>query len=118
MFNKYTASATTNMLGGYLSNFERENGMDRHSLASDPSISNGYVNTEVTKFNSTTLSNILSSDKFIKFDLLARNVIDEGFNVTTKVQVGSNGKVKELRVGKQRFRQVGTSYYGDVSENS
>jgi len=108
---------TTSCTGSRLTRMEQVNGFDRHDMRADRIGGEYTVTREVTKFNSTTLGNILSSDKFIKFDLLARNVIEEGFDLGTKVEVGSNGKVQEIKTADgKRFRQVGTSYYGDISE--
>jgi len=117
MFDKYTVKATTSVLGTRLSGWEMAHGMDRHDLKSDGRLVSGASLKDVTSFKSTTLGAILSSDKFIKFDMLARNVIDEGYQLNTKVQAGANGKVQEIKTADgKRFRQVGTSYYGDISE--
>jgi hypothetical protein len=117
MWNQFTAQATTSVIGSKLSNWEMANGMDRHDMVADRIGGDYTVTREVTTFKSTTLGAILSSDKFIKFDLLARNVVEEGYNLSTKVKVGNNGKVQEIRTpDNKQFRQVGTSYYGDISE--
>jgi len=115
MWNQYSCQAVTSSIGTSLSRFEQTMGMDRYDLKSDGKLVSAATVKNIESFKSTTLSNILSSDKFIKFDMLARNVIEEGIPITTKVQVGSNGKLQEIKVGEQRFRQVGTSYYGDIS---
>jgi hypothetical protein len=115
MWNQYSCQAVTSSIGTRLSRFEQTMGMDRYDLKSDGKLVSAATLKTVESFKSTTLSNILSSDKFIKFDMLARNVIEEGIPITTKVQVGSIGKLQEIKVGEQRFRQVGTSYYGDVA---
>ena len=115
MWNQYTAQAVTSSIGTRLSRFEQTMGMDRYDLQCDGKLVSAATLRTVENFKTTTLSNILSSDKFIKFDMLARNVIEEGLPITSKVQVGSIGKVQEIKVGEQRFRQVGTSYYGDVA---
>lgn len=117
MWNQFTAQAITSINGSRLSNWEMAHGMDRHDLRSDGKLVSAATVREVTSYKSTTLGAILSSDKFIKFDLLARNVIEEGYDLKTKVQAGANGKVQEIKTADgKRFRQVGTSYYGDVSE--
>lgn len=117
MWNSYTAQATTSCIGSQLSRWEMTNGMDRHDLKSDGKLVSAATVREVTSYKSTTLGAILSSDKFIKFDLLARNVIEEGYEMNAKVQAGANGKVQEIKTADgKRFRQVGTSYYGDISE--
>jgi hypothetical protein len=116
-FNQYTAQATTSCVGTQLSVREMALGLDRYDMPSDRGHGHEAVNREVTQFKSTTLGAILSSDKFIKYDMLARNVINEGYKMSTKVQVGFNGKVQEIRTpDEKQFRQVGTSYYGDISE--
>lgn len=117
MWNQFTAKAITSVNGSRLSNWEMAHGMDRHDLKSDGRLISAAVVKDVTEFKSTTLGAILSSDKFIKFDMLARNVVEEGYNMATKVKVGNNGKVQEIRTpDNKQFRQVGTSYYGDISE--
>jgi len=117
MWNQYTAQATTSTIGTQLSRREMSLGLDRFDLKSDGKLVSAGLAKEVSTFKSTTLGDILSSDKFIKFDLLARNVVEEGYNMATKVNVGNNGKVQEIRTpDNKQFRQVGTSYYGDISE--
>lgn len=117
MFNQYTAQATTSVNGSSLSNWEMAHGMDRHDLKSDGKLQSAASLKDVTSYKSTTLGAILSSDKFIKFDLLARNVIDEGYQLNAKVQAGANGKVQEIKTADgKRFRQVGTSYYGNIDD--
>lgn len=116
MWNQYTAQATKSVNGSSLSNWEMAHGMDRHDLSSDGKLMSAALERRViTNFKSTTLGKILSSDKFIKFDMLARNVIEEGFDMKTPCEVGSAGKYQELVIGDMRFVQVGTSYYGDVN---
>lgn len=117
MWNQYSVNATTSCIGTRLSNWEMANGMDRHDIKSDGKLTSAATLKDVTSYKSTTLGAILSSDKFIKFDLLARNVIEEGYEMNAKVQAGANGKVQEIKTADgKRFRQVGTSYYGDISE--
>jgi len=117
MFNQFSAQAITSVNGSRLSNWEMAHGMDRHDLKSDGRLVSGASLKDVTSFKSTTLSAILSSDKFIKFDMLARNVIDEGYQLNAKVQAGANGKVQEIKTADgKRFRQVGTSYYGSIDD--
>mgnify|MGYP005637789861 CR=1 FL=1 len=115
MFNVYTVNATTSCTGSQLSMREQALGMDRHDLRTDGKLVTAATIPTVEVFKSTTLGNILSSDKFISFDLLARNVIEEGYDHKTKVQVGRAGKVQEIRVDEKQFRQVGNVYYGDIT---
>ena len=117
MWDQFTAKATTSVNGSRLSNWEMAHGMDRHDLKSDGRLQSAATLREVTSYKPTTLGAILSSDKFIKFDLLARNVIEEGYDLKTKVQAGANGKVQEIKTADgKRFRQVGTSYYGNIDD--
>lgn len=117
MWNQFTAQATTSVNGSQLSLQEMTLGLDRHDLKSDGKLQSAASLKDVTSYKSTTLGAILSSDKFIKFDLLARNVIDEGYQLNAKVQAGANGKVQEIKTADgKRFRQVGTSYYGNIDD--
>lgn len=123
MWNQYSVMATTSCIGTPLSLKEMTLGLDRHDLSSDGKlVSAALERRTITNYKSTTLGKILSSDKFIKFDMLARNVLDEGFDMKTPCDVGSAGKYQELRIvtgtkeGNRRFVQIGTTYYGDVEE--
>jgi len=117
MWNQFSAQATTSVVGSRLSNWEMANGMDRHDLKSDGKLQSAATLREVTSYKPTTLGAILSSDKFIKFDLLARNVVGEGYELNAKVHAGANGKVQEIKTADgKRFRQVGTSYYGNIDD--
>jgi hypothetical protein len=110
-----TVNATTSCTGSQLSLSEQALGLDRNDLKSDGKLVSLHTEFEVTKFKPAILGDILTSDKFIRFDLLARNVIKEGFAHNTKVQVGSSGRAQEIKTPDgRRFRQIGTSYYGDI----
>ena len=108
--------AVTSSTGSMLSRAEQVLGLDRHNLSTDGKLVSALTERTVETFKTTTLGQIFSSDQFIKYDLLARNVLSEGYKPTTKVQVGSNGKVKEIKTKTGRYRQIGTSYYGNVDE--
>jgi len=130
MWNQYSVMATTSCIGTQLSLKEMTLGLDRHDLVSDGKLHKAELQrSHIAKYHSTTLGKILSSDKFIKFDMLARNVLEEGFDMKTPCEVGSAGKYQELKIrakkdnqaygrssGLYRFVQVGTSYHGDLGE--
>tara|TARA_Y100000389_G_C17230234_1_gene397765 strand:- start:6 stop:356 length:351 start_codon:yes stop_codon:yes gene_type:complete len=113
----YTVNAVTSINGSYLSAREQALGMDRHTLSSDGQlVTIPQTFKEVEKFKETTLGKVLASEAFIKYDLLARNVVKyEKIDLATKVRVGFIGKHKELQVGGQRFVQIGTDYHGDIA---
>jgi hypothetical protein len=110
-----TVRATTSCVGTQLSRAEMALSLDRHDLVADTKLVNLATMRDIENYKQTTLGKILSSDKFIKFDMLAHNVIAEGFAHSTKVLVGSNGKTKEIKIGEQQFRQVDTTYFGDIN---
>jgi len=113
----YQVNAVTSINGSYLSAREQALGMDRHSLCSDTRLERlATVFREVESFKETTLGTVLVGNAFIKYDLLTRNVVKyEKLPLSTKVKVGFNGKHKEIQIGTQRFVQIGTDYYGDIS---
>ena len=113
----YQVNAVTSINGSYLSAREQALGMDRHTLRYD-----GRLETitkefrEVENFRETTLGKIFATDSMLKFDLLARNVVKyEKLELSTQVKAGFNGKQKEIQIGTQRFVQIGSDYYGDIS---
>lgn len=113
----YTVNAVTSITGSKLSGWEQAFGLDRKTLSYDGQLS-GIPQTfkEVEKFKETTLGKVLASDSFIKYDLLARNLVKyENIDLSTKVRVGFIGKHKEIQVGDQRFVQIGTDYHGDIA---
>ena len=89
--------------------------LDRHDLSTDNKLVSAATMRNIENYKQTTLGKILSSDKFIKYDMLAHQVIAEGFAHSTKVLVGSNGKTKEIKIGDKQFRQVDTTYFGDIN---
>jgi hypothetical protein len=119
MFDSFSARATTSLTGSRLSNWEMSNGMDRHELANAKSILERFdTNRKIVNFKSTTLSNILRSDKLISFDMLARNVIEEKvFDRNAPCDVGSSGKYRILKIEGKRFLQIGTTYFGEVDDD-
>ena len=111
-----TVNATTSCTGSQLSLAEQSLGLDRNDMKSDGKLISTFTEYTVTKFKPAVLGNILTSDSLIKFDLLARNVIKEGYPPNTKVQVGSSGRAQEIKTPDGgRYRQIGTLYYGDIS---
>lgn len=119
MFDSFSARATTSLTGSYLSNWEMTNGMDRHELANVKSALAGFdTSRKIVNFKSTTLSNILRSDKLISFDMFARNVIEENvFDRNAPCEVGSSGKYRVLKIEGKRFLQIGTTYFGEVEDD-
>lgn len=72
-----------------------------------------YWDREVTYNGDDTLYNVLTLDKYIKYDLLA-NILynDEKISEHTIVSLYSSGMVKEIRIGKRRYRIHGKKYLG------
>lgn len=68
---------------------------------------------EVTYQGTATLDEVLSLDKYLKFDLLA-NILrgDEKLPLSTEVELYASGAIKEIRVGKKAYRCKGNKYYG------
>jgi hypothetical protein len=113
----YQVNAVTSCTGSRLSRTEQVLGLDRHDLRTDGKLVNHSTIGSVDSFKSVSLGQILSGDQYLKFDLLARRVLEEeGHTMKTRVQVGSKGKLQEMRTPLGRFRQHGTSYYGNVEE--
>jgi hypothetical protein len=68
---------------------------------------------EVSYVDTVTLAEVLSSDKYIRFDLLANILVkDEKVSRKTEVSLYASGNVKEIRVDKLAYRCKGTKYYG------
>ena len=113
----YSVNAVTSINGSYLSMREQALGMDRHSLSHDGQlVRKETVLKEVEKWTETTLGKLLSDSKFLKYDLLARNVLKEaGMSHTTACSVGFVGKQKQVMVDGSCFLQVGTQYHGDIA---
>lgn len=62
---------------------------------------------------------LLLYEKHIKYDLILRKMLEEGvIDHDTKVRVGSNGRVREVYLVKEKeaYRCFGTSYYGLYSQ--
>ena len=89
--------------------------LDRHDLSTDNKLVSAATMRNIENYKQTTLWKILASDKFIKYDMLAHNVIAEGCAHSTKVLGGSNGKTKEIKIGDKQFRQGVTTYFGDIN---
>ena len=112
----YSVNAVTSINGSYLSMREQALGMDRHTLSHDGKLERKEtVLKEVEKWTETTLGKLLSDPKFLKYDLLARNVLKEaGMSQTTVCSVGFVGKQKQIQVDGSCFLQIGTQYHGDI----
>jgi hypothetical protein len=68
---------------------------------------------EVSYTDTMTLSQVLSSSKMIRFDLLVRFLMkDEGMRPDTMVELYSCSKIQEVRLKKDRYRMVNKSYLG------
>jgi len=58
---------------------------------------------------------LLLYEKHIKYDLILRKMLEDGaIDHDTKVKVGSNGRLREVYLVKEKeaYRCFGTSYYG------
>jgi len=113
----YSVNAVTSVNGSYLSMREQALGMDRHTLSHDGQlVRKETVLKEVEKWTPSTLGKVLSDEKLLKFDLLARNVLKEaGMTPQTECEVGFIGKQKQIRVEGSVFLQIGTQYHGDIA---
>lgn len=71
---------------------------------------------DVSYRGEATLAEVLKSDKWISFDLLA-NIMkkDEKVKPSTEVSLYSSGHVKEIRVKKKCYRIYGKKYLGTQS---
>lgn len=61
------------------------------------------------------VSDLLQSDFGLKYDLILRMMMDEGvINYDSKVEVGSDGRLREVYVckTKEAYRIFGKTYYG------
>jgi len=108
----YSAMAVTDSLGRGL-----KMGMDFSTLSVaevgeriDPWV------REVSYKGKTTLSQLFTSDKFIKFDLLARIVQrTDKVDMNDEISLYASGYIKELRIGNKKYRTVNSSYLGNRS---
>jgi len=75
---------------------------------------------EVTLRGTTTLNEVLTKDKYLKYDLLASILVnEEKVPLDTQVQLLTSGHIKEIRTLKsngetviRRYRCNGTTYLG------
>jgi hypothetical protein len=114
----YQVNAVTSIIGTGLSRKEQALGIDRHTLSSDGNLVRvEKVLKDVENWTQTTIGDAMGgSDKFLKYDLLARNVLEEaGMERSTACEVGFVGKQKQLRVEGTIFLQVGSQYHGDMA---
>ena len=113
----YQVNAVTSINGSYLSMREQALGMDRHSLSYDGQlVRKETVLKDVENWTATTIGDAMGgSNKFLKYDLLARNVLKEaGMSQTTVCSVGFVGKQKQIQVDGSCFLQIGTQYHGYI----
>jgi hypothetical protein len=114
----YQVNAVTSINGSYLSMREQALGMDRHTLSHDGQlVRKETVLKDVENWTTTTIGDAMGgSNKFLKYDLLARNVLKEaGMERSTACEVGFVGKQKQLRVEGTIFLQEGSQYHGDMA---
>lgn len=89
-------------------------GFDLSNMYADPAGDRiDYWEREVCYKATDTLENVLSSDKYLKFNLLANILVrDEKIKPKTEVELFATGAVKEIRVGKRKYRTYGNKYLG------
>jgi len=105
----YKAQATTGILGQRL-----VAGFDLANVFVDNMGEQIQVwERQVSYVDTVTLEEVLTSNKLIRFDLLANILInDEKIPRDTEVGLYSCGSIKEIRVGKIAYRCKGAKYYG------
>ena len=106
----FSASATTDSLGRGL-----VMGMDFSTLS--VAASGERIDPwarEVCYKVSTTLGELFTQDKYMKYDLLARIVQRENkeLKMTDSVSCFATGAIKELRIGKKKYRISNSDYLG------
>ncbi len=67
---------------------------------------------QVSFKDAMSLGEVLVSNKYISFDMLANRLLSEGISEDTEVQLFSSGTIKEIRVGKVAYRSKGSMYFG------
>lgn len=108
-----TANAVTGQTGHLLSSgFDTS---DIRPLEAGYRIS--HWDRQVSYQGEDTLDNILTKDKYLKYNLIAHQLKDDGVSLSETVEMYFSGKVKELRIheGRQtvwRYRIYGDSYLG------
>lgn len=110
--------ATVNVVYGSTGQRSMFMGMDlscemsvSHALGEKP-----VIDKDVTLDKEVYLvSQLLNSDKGLKYDLILRMMMRDGvMDYDTKVRVGSNGRLREVFLvkEKQAYRIFGKTYYG------
>ena len=113
-----TARAVTGVTGAYL-----VRGFDRADMFVDPGGERIRIEErEVSFIGEFTMQDILYSFDsknarvFERFSLLATRVQhEENIALNSVVGLYASGSVKEVRVGKKRYRSHGATYYGRIN---
>ena len=113
-----TARAVTGVTGAYLSR-----GFDRADMFVDPGGERIKVEErEVSFIGEYVLEDVLysfdSKDAriFERFSMLANRVqFEEDIPLDTVVGLYASGTIREVRVGKKKFRSQGSMYYGKIN---
>lgn len=115
MFNQYTCNVTTGSTG------ERTMfmGFDLSNLKVEGALGETPMVDKDVKLDSKvyTVGKLLSTDYGLKYDLILNMMMRDGtVDLSTKVQVGSNGRLREVMVveTKDAYRIWGKTYYGKV----
>ena len=115
MFNQYTCNVTTGSTG------ERTMfmGFDLSNLKVDGTLGETPMVDKEVKLDKKvyTVGKLLSTDFGLKYDLILNMMMRDGtVDLSTKVQVGSNGRLREVYVvsTKTSYRIWGKTYYGKV----
>lgn len=115
MFNQYTCNVTTGSTGErtMFMGLDLSNLKQAHVLGETPVVDKD-INLDKKEY---TVSQLMSSDFGLKYDLILNMMLrDEVIKPTTKVKVGSNGRLREVYdiKAKQGYRIFGKTYYGAV----
>lgn len=115
MFNQYTCNVTTGSTG------ERTMfmGFDLSNLKVDGALGETPMIDKEIKLDSKvyTVGKLMTTDFGLKYDLILNMMLnDKTIDLSTKVQVGSNGRLREVYLVKEKaaYRIWGKTYYGKV----
>lgn len=103
-----TARATTGILGQRLWGDIDLNNISPDNMSSTLDV---WEKDLKENYKNVVLDDVLTEDKYIKYDLLANFAKDEGVPLDAKVNLSAKGTVKELKYGKKRFRADGPKLY-------
>lgn len=111
--NRYTAQATTGSTGAYT----LWNGLDLSNLRAECALGETpMIDKEINRSKKKHLvSDLLTSDEGLKYDLILNMMLGDGvIDYDSKVQIGFNGRLKEIYVCKDKdaYRIWGKTYYG------